>query len=98
MCAYTFPHTIYDSCKMLDYPNNSMFEKECVMLNKAAQKYLGKKYAIFISFQSTLLLYLTQNLYSNIYFLIQPLIQKRKKSKTWFSKLKLLLGCNSTFI
>lgn len=54
MCACTYPHTIYDTCKMLDYPDNSMFEKECTMLNKVAQKYLRKKYALFIPFELTL--------------------------------------------
>lgn len=38
MSAYTFPHIIYDSCKILDYPDNSMFEQERIMLNKVAQK------------------------------------------------------------
>lgn len=34
MCVYIFLYIIYDLCKMLDYLNNFMFEKECVMLNK----------------------------------------------------------------
>jgi len=70
MCTYIFPHTIHDSCKMLDYPDSSMFEQEFTMLNKVAQKYLGMKYALFIPFQLILHLYLTQNLYNNIYFLV----------------------------
>lgn len=52
-------HTINDSCKILDYPDSSMFEQEFTMLNKVAQKYLGKKYALFIPFQLTPHLYPT---------------------------------------
>ena len=46
-CAYTLPYTVHDSGKMFDYPDNSMLEQECTMLNKVAEKYLVKKYAVF---------------------------------------------------
>lgn len=42
MGTYTFPHTRYYSCKMSNYPDNSIFEQECIMLNKVAQKYYEK--------------------------------------------------------
>lgn len=42
MGTYTFPLIRCESCKMLDYPDNSIFEQECIMPNKVAQKYYEK--------------------------------------------------------
>lgn len=47
MGAYTFPYMIHNSYNMLDYSDNSMFDKEHIMFNKVTEKYLVKKYAVF---------------------------------------------------